>query len=115
MGKISWSQVKLTYTATGRIPRESIELVLEIMEQAWGAGEPLAKKSWNSAVGCMSVEFSQIVRVFTTETELPSYGTKLTTYNYKGPNGEDLQLFDWTTPVHTFFYLAGAISLCGIV
>jgi hypothetical protein len=99
-GLITWSDVKLTYKATGRIKLESVQEVLEVMESCW-EGDDLKKTSWNSAVGCMAKEFSQIFRVVTKESELPSYGTTLKVYNYKGKNGEDLKLYDWTTPVPT--------------
>jgi hypothetical protein len=99
-GLISWSDVKLTYRATGRIKLESVQDVLDVMETCWG-GDDLKKQSWNSAVGCMATEFSQLLRVVTKETELPSYGTKLKEYMYKGKNNETLKLYDWTTPVPT--------------
>ena len=34
-GLIQWSDVKAIYRASGRIPRESVETVLGLMEAAW--------------------------------------------------------------------------------
>ena len=99
-GLITWNDIKLTYRATGRIKLSAVQEVLDIMESSWG-GDELNKKSWNSAVGIMSTEFSQIARVVTKENELPSYGTKLATYTFKGKNGEDMKLYDWITTVPT--------------
>ena len=79
-GLIQWSDVKAIFKATGRIPRESVETVLSLMEAAWprddnGDMDPLAKSSWNSAQGLMATEFLTRYRVITTETMLPSLGT----------------------------------------
>ena len=71
---IQWTDVKATFTATGRIPRDAVETVLGIMESAWPIDDPLAKSSWNSAVGLMSTEFLTRCRVITTETLLPALG-----------------------------------------
>ena len=102
-GLIQWNDVKATFKATGRIPRESVETVLGLMEAAWphndqGEPDPLAKASWNNAVGVMSTEFLSRYRVITTEAMLPSLGTSQEPHSIF-IDGEEKTIFDHITKI----------------
>ena len=114
-GKIQWTDVKATYRATGRIPRSSVEAVLTLMESAWGSDNPLAKSSWNSAVGCMATEFLTRYKLVTSEAALPSFGTKLEEYHFE-MDGEACTLYDHVTEqslVSCFSYRSFHDAICG--
>ena len=93
---IQWSDIKLTFTATGRVQRTSFEQALAIMEEAWGDEEALAKRSCNMLVGLMAREYLERSKVITTESELPSFGTSVREFSYE-IDGEIKVLFDHTT------------------
>ena len=98
---IAWDDIKLTYSATGRIPRESVETVLDIMEQAWEGNQDIAKDAWNSCVGCMSTEFAFIERVVPSESDIPARGTKYSEFSYLNLKGEQMKVFDHITKIPT--------------
>ena len=97
-GIIQWSDVKATYKATGRIPRDSVEAVLALMEAAWGKENQLAKDSWNSALGIMGGDFLERYHLVTSTTQLPALGSRFKKVLFE-MNGEDVTLYDHITPI----------------
>ena len=98
---VTWEDIKLTYTATGRIPRESVEMALDIIEQAWEGNEDMAKESWNSCVGCMATEFAVQQKVQTSMSDIPALGTKYSEFHYTDMDGKPMKVYDHITNIPT--------------
>ena len=96
-GLIQWSDVKLTMTATGRIPKECFEHALDIMCSAW-SDDDMEKASVNQLVGLMQKEFLTKVKCVTTQNELPSYGKEVMEFTYED-DGETKTLYDHITVI----------------
>ena len=97
---IKWDNITHTYRATGRIPREDVELTLTIMEQAWKGNETLAKASWNECVGCMSKEFSMIKKIETVIDKSNVWGD-FVEFSFTNDAGEESKVYDLITKIPT--------------
>jgi hypothetical protein len=97
---IKWDNVTYIYRATGRIPREDVEVTLTIMEQAWGDNEALAKASWNDCVGCMSKEFSTITKIETVVDKKYVWGN-FAEFHFTQEDGAEGVIYDMITRIPT--------------